>query len=113
HATRVIIEGGRATGVEYHTPAGRQTSGTRCEVIVSGGAYGSPPPLLLSGLGPGQHLQDMGIEVIRDTPAVGANLHDHFNTAASWRCSKPITLNDLQNNPFRKVAAGIRYGFFR
>ena len=83
------------------------------EVIVSGGAYGSPQLLLLSGLGPAQHLQDMGIEVIRDMPAVGSNLHDHFNTAVSWRCSKPITLNDLQNNPLRKIAAGIRYGLFR
>ena len=37
-----------------------------------------------------QHLQEMGIEVIRDMPAVGSNLHDHFNTAVSWRCSKPM-----------------------
>jgi choline dehydrogenase len=113
HATRVLIEHGRATGVEYQTAAGRETSHARSEVIVSGGAYGSPQLLLLSGLGPAQHLQDMGIQVIRDMPAVGANLHDHFNTVASWRCTKPITLNDLQNNPLRKVAAGIRYGLFR
>jgi choline dehydrogenase len=113
HATRVLIENGRATGVEYQTPAGRRTSHARCEVIVSGGAYGSPQLLLLSGLGPAQHLRDMGIDVIRDMPAVGSNLHDHFNTVASWRCSKPITLNDLQNNPLRKIAAGIRYGLLR
>ena len=113
HATRVVIENGRATGVEYQTPAGRTISRASREVIVSGGAYGSPQLLLLSGLGPAQHLQDMGIEVIRDMPAVGSNLHDHFNTAVSWRCSKPITLNDLQNNPLRKIAAGIRYGLFR
>ena len=113
HSTRVIIQQGRATGVEYQTAEGRQTSHASAEVIVSGGAYGSPQLLQLSGLGPAQHLQDMGIEVIRDMPAVGSNLHDHFNTTASWRCSKPITLNDLQNNPLRKVAAGIRYGLFR
>ncbi|HEY0183817.1 MAG TPA: GMC family oxidoreductase N-terminal domain-containing protein [Rhodopila sp.] len=113
HATRVIIRNGRATGVEYHTQAGRQTSHARCEVIVSGGAYGSPQLLLLSGVGPAQHLQDMGIEVVRDMPAVGSNLHDHFNTTASWRCSKAITLNDLQNSALRKIAAGIRYGLFR
>ena len=113
HATRVIIENGRATGVEYRTKAGRQTSNARAEVIVSGGAYGSPQLLLLSGLGPAQHLQDMGIDVIRDMQAVGSNLHDHFNTTVSWRCSKPITLNDLQNSAFRKAVAGIRYGLFR
>ena len=113
HATRVLIENGRATGVEYQTKAGRQISRARQEVIVSGGAYGSPQLLQLSGLGPAQHLQDMGIDVVRDMPAVGANLHDHFNTAVSWRCSKPITLNDLQNSKLRQVAAGIRYGLFR
>jgi choline dehydrogenase len=113
HATRVVIENGRATGVEYQTKAGRQISKARLEVIVSGGAYGSPQLLQLSGLGPAQHLQDMGIDVVRDMPAVGSNLHDHFNTAASWRCSKPITLNELQNSKLRQVVAGIRYGLFR
>ena len=49
-------------------------------MIVSGGAYGSPQLLLLSGLGPARHLQDIGIAVVRDMPGVGANLHDHFNT---------------------------------
>ena len=113
HATRVLIENGRASGVEYQTAAGRKISNARLEVIVSGGTYGSPQLLQLSGLGPAQHLQDMGIEVVRDMPAVGSNLHDHFNTAASWRCSKPITLNDLQNSKLRQVMAGIRYGLFR
>jgi choline dehydrogenase len=113
HATRVLIENNRATGVEYQTAAGRQVSQARREVIVSGGAYGSPQLLLLSGLGPAQHLQDMGISVVRDMQAVGSNLHDHFNTTASWRCRKPITLNDLYNNKLRKIAAGIRYGLFR
>jgi choline dehydrogenase len=113
HATRILIADGRATGVEYTTPQGHQTAMARREIIASGGTYGSPQLLLLSGLGPGQHLQDMGIPVIRDMPAVGANLHDHFNTTASWRCTKPITLNDLQNSPLRKITAGIRYALFR
>jgi choline dehydrogenase len=112
-ATRVIIGDGRATGVEYQSAADRQISNARLEVIVSGGTYGSPQLLMLSGLGPAQHLQDLGIEVVRDMPAVGSNLHDHFHTTASWRCSKPITLNDLQNSAFRKIVAGIRYGLFR
>ncbi|HBK04921.1 MAG TPA: choline dehydrogenase [Acetobacteraceae bacterium] len=113
HATKVVIKNGRATGVEYQSPAGRQVSEARYEVIVSGGAYGSPQLLQLSGLGPAQHLQDMGIDVVRDMPAVGSNLHDHFNTTASWRCSKPITLNELNNSKLRQVAAGIRYALFR
>ncbi len=113
HATRVIIEKGRATGVEYQTAQGRRIAHTRGEIIVSGGAYGSPQLLLLSGLGPAQHLQDMGIPIVRDVPAVGANLHDHFNSYASWRCSKAITLNDLENSAWRKLSAGVRYALFR
>jgi choline dehydrogenase-like flavoprotein len=113
HATRVVIEQGRAVGVEYQTRAGRQVSRAGREVIVSGGAYGSPQLLMLSGLGPAQHLQDMGIAVLRDIPAVGSNLHDHFNTAASWKCSKRITLNDLHYSAVRRISAGLRYGLFR
>jgi len=113
HATRVLIEQGRAVGVEYQTAAGRQSTRALREVIVSGGAYGSPQLLMLSGLGPAQHLQDMGVPVLRDMPAVGANLHDHFNTNLSWRCSRAITLNDLEKSPLRKVAAGLRYALFR
>jgi choline dehydrogenase len=113
HATRVLIEQNRAVGVEYHTSAGRRTARARGEVIVSGGAYGSPQLLLLSGLGPAEHLRDVGIDVIRDMPAVGSNLHDHFNSYVSWRCSKSITLNDLENSRLRKLSAGVRYALFR
>jgi choline dehydrogenase len=113
YATRVIIANGRATGVEYRTPQGLRIAHARGEVIVSGGAYGSPQLLLLSGLGPAQHLQEMGIAVIRDMPAVGSNLHDHFNSYVSWRCSKAITLNDLENSALRKLSAGVRYALFR
>jgi choline dehydrogenase len=113
HATKVLIEHGRATGVEYHTPSGHQTARARGEVIVSGGAYGSPQLLQLSGLGPAEHLREMGIDVIADMPAVGGNLHDHFNTYLSWRCAKPITLNDLENSWPKKILAAARYGLFR
>ena len=89
-----------------HTAQGRETARARGEIIVSGGAYGSPQLLLLSGLGPAQHLQDMGIAVVRDMPAVGSNLHDHFNSYVAWRCSKAITLNDLENSKLRKLAGG-------
>ncbi|HYZ22824.1 MAG TPA: GMC oxidoreductase [Rhodopila sp.] len=109
----MLIEQDRAVGVEYVIPEGRRTARAKAEVIVSGGTYGSPQLLLLSGLGPAQHLQDMGIPVIRDLPAVGANLHDHFNTHMSWRCTRAITLNDLENSWPRKIVAGLRYGLFR
>jgi choline dehydrogenase len=113
HATKVLFADGRATGVEYQCAEGRRIALARREVIVSGGTYGSPQLLQLSGLGPAEHLRDMGIDVVRDMPAVGSNLHDHFNTYMSWRCTRPITLNDLENSWPRKIAAGIRYGLFR
>ncbi len=113
HATKVLIENNRAVGVEYQSPQGRQTARCTGEVIVSGGAYGSPQLLLLSGLGPADHLRDMGIEVVRDMPAVGSNLHDHFNTNLNWRISKAITLNDLERSWPRKISAAIQYAMFR
>ncbi len=112
-ATRLVIENDRAVGVEYQSPAGRQISRANREIVVSGGAYGSPQLLQLSGLGPAEHLREMGIEVVRDMPAVGSNLHDHFGIYLMWRCSKPITMNDLENSWARKIMAGIRYGLFR
>jgi choline dehydrogenase len=109
----VVIEGGRAVGVAYASADGVRTARVGREVVVSGGTYGSPQLLQLSGLGPGAHLQAMGIAVLRDMPAVGSNLHDHFNTYLSWKCARPITLNDLENSWPRKIVAGLQYGLFR
>jgi choline dehydrogenase len=113
HATRVIIENGRAVGVEYRTPEGLQTARARREVVVSGGVYGSPQLLMLSGLGPAEHLRKFGIAVVRDMPGVGANLHDHFNTYVAYKCSQPVTMNDLVGNVPRQIWAGMRYAFGR
>jgi choline dehydrogenase len=80
HATRVLFEGRRAVAVEFRTPKGVEVARAGREVIVSGGVYGSPQLLQLSGVGPAQHLTDMGIDVVHDMPGVGSNLQDHFNT---------------------------------
>ena len=113
HATRVLIEKGRAVGVEFRTPAGLETARARGEVIVSGGAYGSPQLLLLSGIGPAQHLQDMGIQVLHDLPGVGSNLHDHFNTYCAWRISRSLSLNVLHHSIPHQLLAGAKYLFWR
>jgi choline dehydrogenase len=112
-ATRLLIEEGRAVGIEYRSPRGLETARARREVIVSGGAYGSPQLLQLSGLGPADHLQALGIPVLRDMPAVGANLHDHFAIYMQWRCSKPVTFNDLENSWPKKIAAAAQYALTR
>ncbi len=109
HATRIVIENGRAVGVEFRTPRGMEMARANGEVIVSGGVYGSPQLLLLSGIGPGDHLNKMGIEVAHDLAPVGANLHDHFNSYVAWRSTKTGTFNEMHRSPFRKLAAGARY----
>jgi choline dehydrogenase-like flavoprotein len=74
---RVVIEGGRATGVEVITDAGRETIRATREVILCAGVFGSPQLLMLSGIGPAAHLREHGIDVVADLP-VGDNLHDHM-----------------------------------
>ena len=82
---RVVIENGRATGVEYEQPAGVTVAHAKREVIVSGGAIGSPQILMLSGIGPAEHLREHGVEVKLDLPGVGKNLHDHLFFPITYR----------------------------
>ena len=76
-ATRVLVDGKRATGVEYRQHGAIRQITARREVLLSAGALQSPQLLMLSGIGPGAHLQRLGIPVIHDLPGVGMNLHDH------------------------------------
>jgi choline dehydrogenase len=82
---RVLIESGRATGVEYRCPRGVAVARARREVIVSAGVIGSPQILMLSGIGPADHLRELGIEVKLDLPGVGKNLHDHLFVPLTYR----------------------------
>lgn len=109
HASRVLVENGRATGVEYLTRDGQRTARARGEVIVSGGVYGSPQLLQLSGIGPGALLRSHGIPVVRDNPNVGEHLHDHFNTLVAFRLHKGMSLNQLYANPLRQLWAGLQF----
>jgi choline dehydrogenase len=79
------------------------------EVIVSGGAFNSPQLLQLSGLGPAKILRDLGIEVIADMPGVGADLQDHLQIRMQYRCTEPITMNDVINHWRHRYGAGLRY----
>jgi choline dehydrogenase len=113
HATRVLFEGARAASVEFRTPRGLEVAHAGREVIVSGGAYGSPQLLQLSGVGPAQDLIDIGIGVVRDMPGVGANLQDHFNTFCTYRISRNLSLNALHYSLTHRLMAGARYVFLR
>lgn len=80
---RVVVEGGRATGVEVLDRTTRRTIRATREVVLSAGAYGSPHVLQLSGIGHADHLGRFGIPVHADLP-VGDNLHDHLFVPTSW-----------------------------
>jgi choline dehydrogenase len=77
HVMRILFEGAKATGVEYRHEGKIEKVSAEREVIVSGGAYNSPQTLLLSGIGPADHLNDMGIDPVINLKGVGQNLQDH------------------------------------
>jgi len=76
--SRLVIQSDRCTGVEYLGSGDRQRAMARREVVVCAGAYNSPQLLMLSGIGPPEHLAAHGIEVARPLPDVGENLGDHL-----------------------------------
>jgi choline dehydrogenase-like flavoprotein len=79
YTTRIVIEGGRAVGVEARVDGAARTLRARREVLLAAGALQSPQILMLSGIGPAGHLQERGIAVQQDLPGVGKNLHDHVD----------------------------------
>ncbi len=83
-ARRVIVDQGRATGVEIEIKGARQVIAATREVILSAGAIGSPHLLMLSGIGRREELEAHGIEVVRDLPGVGSNLQDHLSAGIQY-----------------------------
>jgi choline dehydrogenase-like flavoprotein len=83
-ATQVVIEAGRAAGVRYLRRGAEELARAETEVILAAGAIGSPQLLMLSGVGPADHLRDLGILVRVDNAGVGANLSDHPVVTAMW-----------------------------
>ncbi|MEN9408364.1 MAG: hypothetical protein RL216_338 [Pseudomonadota bacterium] len=106
--TRVIIENGRATGVEYVQGGQTRTLRAKAEVILSGGAINSPQLLQLSGIGPGALLQSLGLPVLRDNPNVGDHLSDHQGINYTWKMRVP-TYNDELRPWWGKLIAGMKY----
>ncbi|MDU6726404.1 MAG: GMC family oxidoreductase N-terminal domain-containing protein, partial [Bradyrhizobium sp.] len=112
-AQRILFDGRRASGVTFSQRGRLRTARARREILVSSGAYNSPQLLQLSGVGPAGLLQQHGIDVVLDAPGVGSDLQDHLQVRIVMRCSQRITLNDIVNNPVRKLLAGARYAAFR
>ncbi|MEJ8846982.1 GMC family oxidoreductase [Variovorax rhizosphaerae] len=109
---RIVIEKGRAVGVEV-IEAGRP-SVVRCarEVLVTSGAIGSPKLMLLSGIGPAEQLRKLGINVVADQPEVGQNLHDHFGIDIVYELNGPDSF-DKYAKPHWMAWAGLQYALFR
>ncbi|MDC3211498.1 choline dehydrogenase [Pseudoalteromonas distincta] len=92
-AQRVILDGKKATGIEYKVNGDVKTAHAAKDVILSAGPIGSPHILQLSGIGDTQALEKAGVEVQHHLPGVGQNLQDHLEFYFQYKCKQPITLN--------------------
>jgi choline dehydrogenase len=91
---RVVISNGRATGVLYEHRGKHAIADAALEVVVCAGAYGSPHLLMLSGIGPAEHLREVGVEPLIDSPNVGKHLQEHAVGFYNWHSKDPVTLDD-------------------
>lgn len=107
-ATRVLFEGRRAVGVEYHHHGVLRRARAAREVILSGGAINTPQLLMLSGVGPAAELRALGLEVVADNANVGAHLTDHQGLNYTWRMNVP-TLNDALRPWWGKLLVGLQW----
>ncbi|MFO1061445.1 MAG: GMC family oxidoreductase N-terminal domain-containing protein [Dongiaceae bacterium] len=110
--TRILVEGGRAVGVEYREGGAVRTMRAEREVIVASGGIGSPHLLLRSGIGPADHLRAVGVPVAHDLPGVGENLHDHVDVFLIYDLTGPHSY-DKYKKPHWQAAAALQYALFR
>ena len=96
-ARRVVIADGRATGVEVERGGQTVTAHAALDVVLTAGAFGSPHLLMLSGVGPADHLRQRGVEVVHDLPGVGENLQDHLVHGVTRRTSLRDTLDTAES----------------
>jgi choline dehydrogenase-like flavoprotein len=102
---RVLIEDGRATGVVFMQGGKRRTIRARKAVILAGGVFGTAHLLLLSGIGPADHLREHGIPVVIDRPAVGENLQDHIDYVAGFETGGTVFTGTNLRTIFRTAGA--------
>jgi choline dehydrogenase len=109
-ARRVVIEDGRAVGVEVERAGRVEVIRARREVVLAASSINSPKLLMLSGIGPGAHLAEHGVPVVADRPGVGANLQDHLELYIQMAAKLPITLYKHWNM-FSKAVIGAQWLF--
>lgn len=109
--SRVVVEKGRAVGVAYRAGGAETLARAEREVLVTSGAIGTPKLMMLSGIGPADHLREHGIAVVADRPQVGQNLTDHYGIDLVYELGGPYSL-DKYNKPHWAMWAGVQYYLF-
>jgi choline dehydrogenase len=109
----IDFDGRRAVGVRWRQEGGARRARCRGEVILAAGSIGSPQLLMLSGVGPAQHLQDQGIDVVVDRPGVGENLQDHLQMRLIYKVDGITTLNERYHAPLGLARMLAEYVLFR
>ncbi len=107
-ATRIVFDGRRARGIEYRKDGARHVVNAAREVVLGAGAFQSPQLLMLSGIGPADHLRAHGIPVLHDAPDVGENLQDHMFLFLQYESKEKISFNPHARGA-RMVLAGLRW----
>ena len=97
---RILFDGRRASGVAFRRNGVASAAHAKRDVIIAAGAIQSPHILELSGVGDGDRLRGLGIEVVHDLPGVGENLSDHYHTRVTYRSRGVLSLNDLARRPW-------------
>ncbi|MGB7418018.1 MAG: GMC family oxidoreductase N-terminal domain-containing protein [Erythrobacter sp.] len=106
---KLVIENGRVTGVQVRQGGESQTLYAKHGVILSAGSFGSPQILMLSGIGPAQHLKNNGIEVVLDRPAVGSNLQDHVDYVSSWETRSEVPIGGTLKGTLKMAGAIVQH----
>ena len=108
-AVRVVFEGQRAVGVVYLQDGAMREVRANAEIILSAGPIKSPQLLELSGVGQGERLRQLGVDVVADLPGVGENLVDHLQARITFAASQRVTLNEVVSRPWRQALMGAAY----
>ena len=107
HVRRVLFDGKKATGVEYARAGMTEQAHAEAAVILCAGAFGSPQLLMLSGIGPPEHLRDFGLPVVHALPGVGKNLQDHAGTGHTVRVNR--STYNVQTRPWHYLLFGLQW----
>ncbi|MCZ8187241.1 MAG: GMC family oxidoreductase N-terminal domain-containing protein [Beijerinckiaceae bacterium] len=112
-AERILFEGTRASGIAFRQDGQRRIARARRSVVLAAGAVASPKLLMLSGIGRGETLRGLGLDVIADRPGVGQNLQDHLQIRPIYKVRNVRTLNADYANLLKRAWMGVEFALFR